>query len=138
MPKKRLATRATSAPSARQFTSLEVPLYYQLAGVLQVQVRKGRYAAGDRIPTEAELVGEYGVSRITVRQALASLEQEGLVRREVGRGTFVNEHRPFVGELKVEGSLDDLISVGLYTSVKLLSSRTVLASRDDADKLGLV
>lgn len=138
MPRKRVRSKdGSAAAGAGQFTSLEVPLYYQLAGVLREQILSGRFATGDRIPTEAELVADYGVSRITVRQALASLEHEGLVRREVGRGTFVNEHRPFVGELRVEGSLDDLISIGLFTSVKLLSVRTVTASRDDADMLGV-
>lgn len=136
MPKHR-NQKAAAAPPPGRFTSLEVPLYYQLAGVLREQILSGRFATGDRIPTEAELVAEYGVSRITVRQALASLEQEGLVRREVGRGTFVTEHRPFVAELRVEGSLDDLISIGLFTSVKLLSVRTVTANRSDAEMLGL-
>lgn len=128
---------AARPKTAAQFTSSEVPLYYQLAGVLREHILSGRFGTGDRIPTEAELVQEYGVSRITVRQALSSLEQEGLVRREVGRGTFVNEHRTFKGELKVEGSLDDLISIGLFTSVKLLSLRTVTAARDEAAMLGV-
>lgn len=97
----------------------------------------GRFALGDRIPTEAELVAEYGVSRITVRQALTLLDKEGLVRREVGRGTFVTEATPFTGEQKVEGSLDDLISIGLFTSVKLIDLHTVKATRADAAKLGL-
>jgi GntR family transcriptional regulator len=119
------------------FTSAEVPLYYQLAGVLREQILSGRFGTGDRIPTEVELVKSYGVSRITVRQALASLEKEGLVRREVGRGTFVNEQRPFTGELKVEGSLDDLISIGMFTSVKLLGVRTVKATPDEAAMLKL-
>lgn len=119
------------------FVSSGVPLYYQLAGVLREQILSGRFASGDRLPTEADLVAEYGVSRITVRQALASLEQEGLVRREVGRGTFVGERRPFSGTLKVEGSLDDLISIGLFTSVKLLDLRTVKATREEAAILRL-
>lgn len=138
MPKKTTTPTAPAAGSgAAHFTSEEVPLYYQLAGVLREHILSGRFSTGDRIPTEAELVSEYGVSRITVRQALHSLEQEGLVRREVGRGTFVNEHRSFKGELKVEGSLDDLISIGLFTSVKLLSVRAVTATRDDAEALGV-
>jgi GntR family transcriptional regulator len=105
--------------------------------VLREQILSGRFAEGDRIPTEAELVADYGVSRITVRQALSSLEHEGLLRREVGRGTFVKQQRAFKGELKVEGSLDDLISIGLFTSVKLLDVRTVTATPDEAAMLKL-
>ena len=123
--------------SAPRFASSEVPLYSQLASVLREQVLSGRFALGNRIPTEVELVKEYGVSRITVRQALTLLDKEGLVRREVGRGTFVTEAKPFTGEQRVEGSLDDLISIGRFTSVKLLDVHTLKATRADAAKLGL-
>ncbi len=120
-----------------RFISAEVPLYSQLASILREQLLSGRLATGDRIPTEAELGAEYSVSRITVRQALAVLEQEGFLRREVGRGTFVKDRRPFSGELKVEGSLDDLMSLGAFTSVKLLDVHTVKATRADAEPLGV-
>ncbi|MBI2221986.1 MAG: GntR family transcriptional regulator [Acidobacteria bacterium] len=131
------STGAERQPRSKEFFSSEVPLYYQLAAVLREQILSGRFAAGDRIPTEAELVEHYGVSRITVRQALSSLEQEGFVQRQVGRGTFVRERRTFSGELKVEGSLDDLISIGQFTSVKLVDLRTVKASGADAEVLGV-
>ncbi len=135
MAPRRTAERA-SAPGPG-FLSSEVPLYFQLASVLREQILSGRYAMGDQVPTEAALVGEYGVSRITVRQALTMLEREGLVRREVGRGTFVTEAHQFTGEQKVEGSLDDLISLGYFTSVKVVDIRTVKANRADAAILGL-
>ncbi len=66
--------------AAPRFAFDAVPLYYQLGSVLREQITSGRFTPGDRIPTEAELAGEYGVSRITVRQALAALEEEGLIR----------------------------------------------------------
>jgi len=135
MSRHRSAGRGASAQT--RFASSEIPLYFQLASVLREQVLSGHFSTGDRIPTEAELVTEYGVSRITVRQALTLLEKDGLVRREVGRGTFVTEARPFTGEMAVEGSLDDLISLGMFTSVKLLDIHTVKATRVDAAKLGI-
>ena len=49
----------------------------------------GEFPVGTQIPTEVVLVEDYGVSRITVRQALRAIEDEGLIRREAGRGTFV-------------------------------------------------
>jgi GntR family transcriptional regulator len=114
---------------------MEVPLYYQLAGILRELVQWGEFAESGRIPTEAELASQYGVSRITVRQALASLERDGLIAREVGRGTFVRPQRRKTAALKVEGSLDDLISIGLFTSVKVLDLRTVKATREQAGAL---
>lgn len=118
------------------FHDRSVPLYYQLANVLTEKIVSRELGTGDRLPTEVELVEEYGISRITVRQALRLLEEEGLIRREVGRGTFVNEYRPFTGALKLEGSLEDVISLGL-TAVKVVEIKTVKASADDALKMGL-
>jgi GntR family transcriptional regulator len=112
-----------------------VPLYYQLGSVLREKIQSGHFAAGDRIPTEAELSEAYGVSRITVRQALSALEEEGLIRREAGRGTFVSELRRFTGAMKVEGSLDDLITMAMTTSVRLLDLRSVRATPQQAERL---
>jgi GntR family transcriptional regulator len=136
---KSLARRSAGRGPERapRFITDEVPLYYQLGGLLREKVVSGEFAVGARIPTEADLVGEYGVSRITVRQALGALEKEGLIRREAGRGTFVTDHQPFTGTLKVEGSLDDIISLGLVTQVKVLDLRTVKASAAEAEALGL-
>jgi GntR family transcriptional regulator len=115
----------------------QVPRYYQLQNILLGKITAGEFAADSRIPTEAALVKEYGISRITVRQALRALENEGLIRREPGRGTFVNEQDSFSGSLKFEGSLDELISLGLSDSVEILTIGTVLALHTDAEKLGL-
>jgi GntR family transcriptional regulator len=115
-----------------QFVSKEVPLYYQLASLLREAISAGRYPPAARIPTEADLVHEYGLSRITVRQALRSLEEEGLIRREPGRGTFVTDRQPFTGKLALDGTLDDLISLGLSTSVKLVDIAEVTATPEDS------
>lgn len=128
---------ATSAPKTR-FVTDAVPLYYQLESVLREKIFSGQFASQERIPTEAELAVEYGVSRITVRQALSALEEEGLVRRKAGLGTFVSELPAFSGDLKVEGSLDHLLSMGHATSIQLLDLRTVEATPQQAERLGLV
>jgi GntR family transcriptional regulator len=126
-----------SATAASRFATSEVPLYYQLATILREQILAGAYAPGQQIPTEAELVEAYGVSRITVRQALKSLEGRQLIRREAGRGTFVSPDLPLPDSLRMNGSLDDLISMGLATSVRLLDLREVIASRDDETTFGI-
>ena len=69
-----------------------VPLYYQLELHLRNAIESGRYPPGARIPTESELARSFGVSRITVREALRRLEEDGLLSRTRGRGSFVLPH----------------------------------------------
>ena len=66
-----------------------IPLWYQLADLLRARISAGQLPLGSRLPTERRLAEQYGVSLITVRQALASLADDSMIRRERGRGTFV-------------------------------------------------
>jgi GntR family transcriptional regulator len=70
-----------------------IPFYFQLTELLAREIESGRWAAGERLPSEPAICAQFGVSRTTVRQALAALESEGLIQREKGRGTFVAEPR---------------------------------------------
>jgi GntR family transcriptional regulator len=69
------------------------PKYRQVAGVLRDRIRSGALAPGDRVPSEAELVAEFGFDRGTVREAVKVLRKEGLVDVIHGRGTFVRRRR---------------------------------------------
>lgn len=69
------------------------PLYVQLADEIAGGIQRGELRPGDRVASEPELVRRHGVSRATAVRALEHLEQSGLVRREQGRGTFVEEAR---------------------------------------------
>ncbi len=68
-----------------------LPKYYQLAQTLSGQISSGALKPNDQLPTEDELSQRYGLSRGTVREAMRLLENDGLVRRERGRGTFVSD-----------------------------------------------
>lgn len=68
-----------------------IPLYLQLSEILLGEIKLGKWAVDSQIPTEPELSERFDVARGTVRQALAKLESDGYLRRERGRGTFVNE-----------------------------------------------
>lgn len=101
-----------------------IPLYVQLADALRRRVRE-RHRPGDRFATVEQLGGEFGVALVTVRQALAILEEEGLVNRARGRGTVVLEPPPASGRFHLSTALDDLIESTRDTTPRIL--RTTLA-----------
>ena len=68
-----------------------VPLYRQMRDTLRQWIETGVYKPGDILPPEPDLESQFEVSRITVRQAIVELVQEGLLERERGKGTFVRE-----------------------------------------------
>ena len=70
-----------------------VPFYFQLAELLEQEINQDRWKQDARLPSENELCEHFELSRTTVRQALARLEQEGMIRRERGRGTYVSDAR---------------------------------------------
>jgi len=78
-----------SAAATHDLAAPPSPRYYQVYVSLRAWVRDGTYGPGAQIPTEAELCDMFGVSRITVRKALADLVHEGWLVRHQGRGTFV-------------------------------------------------
>ncbi len=97
-----------------------IPLYYQLETVLRKKILSGDCAPETPLPSEDALAQEYSVSRITVRQALASLEQDGLVVRQRGKGTFVSKEAQAVELPRFTGSIEDLMLMGLRTATQVL------------------
>lgn len=71
-----------------------VPLHRQLFLVLHDEIDRGVIAPGDALPTEQTLCDQFGVSRITVRRALADLAEQGYIERRHGVGSFVRQHGP--------------------------------------------
>src|SRR3546814_13031560 len=75
-------------------------MYLQLSTLMRRRISVGEWPQDMRLPALEELMQEFGVARVTVRQALALLEGEGLVTRKQGRGTFVTgspEERHWLG-----------------------------------------
>jgi DNA-binding GntR family transcriptional regulator len=104
-----------------------------VASGLRQAIAAGRYPAGQRLPTEAELVATTGLSRQTVRRAFQELASEGAVYRVRGRGTFAV---PGDGKyLRSFGSIDDLMALSLDTEMQVVEPLHVLASLDAADQL---
>jgi GntR family transcriptional regulator len=92
--------------------SSPVPLYFQVANVVQARIFAGTLQAGAPIGTEKELAEEFGVSRITVRKALEVLRADGLLKIERGRGSFVAESPRPVAPTALHLFLDDVIARG--------------------------
>jgi GntR family transcriptional regulator len=68
-------------------------MYRQLAAILRGPILSGTYAVGSALPTEAEIAGRFGVSLITVRQALRDLETDGLIRKRAAKPAVVARRR---------------------------------------------
>lgn len=68
-----------------------IPVYYQLKQDIKEKIHQGIWKTGECISSEREITESYAVSRMTVRQALGELVQEGILKREKGKGTFVCE-----------------------------------------------
>ncbi len=66
------------------------PLYVQVASVMRQRIETGYWVEGDKISTLEELEGEFGVARVTIRQAIEMLREEDLLDAQQGRGTFVS------------------------------------------------
>jgi GntR family transcriptional regulator len=89
-----ITVQKTSGKAAPVSTDAGVPLHRQLFLVLHDEIDRGVIAPGDPLPTEQTLCDQFGVSRITVRRALADLAEQGYIERRQGVGSFVREHGP--------------------------------------------
>lgn len=76
-----------------------LPKHKELRESLRAAILGGSFKAGDRLPSENELVARYGVSRPTVREALGALVQEGVLERFQGKGTFVSGTRTAIRDI---------------------------------------
>jgi GntR family transcriptional regulator len=111
-----------------------LPLYHQLHEVLYEKIRKD-WKPGDRLPTEAELVESYGISRITVRRVLDMLTQEGLIYRQAGRGTFVAHATLEQGLSHIVSFTEDMQRRGFTASTRVLFAGLIPAPDHIADRL---
>jgi GntR family transcriptional regulator len=89
-----------------------MPLYYQLAELLREHIRSGKLAPGAQIPPERTLSEQHGISRMTVRQALAYLEREGTLVVRHGLGTFVAAPKLTYDALHLLGFTEEVLRHG--------------------------
>ena len=70
--------------------NISTPAYQQVRELILQQIKSGKIKPEEKIPSESQLCNIYNISRITVRQAVASLINDGLLHTAPGKGTFVN------------------------------------------------
>ncbi|MDR1605658.1 MAG: GntR family transcriptional regulator [Streptococcaceae bacterium] len=112
-------------------------IYIQIHDEIKHRVETGSYKVGQRLPSERTMAEMFGVSRMTLRQAVTSLVEEGILTRHIGSGTFVASDR--VRE-KMRGttSFTEIIkNLGKIPSSKVLTYQKTNANEVECDKLGL-
>lgn len=104
------------------------PIYMQIKRYILDCIKEGTYRSGDRIPSERTLSDDFGASRMTIRQAVNELVNEGKLYREQGRGTFVASPKFFQNNLK--SFTQTLIEKGHAPSTEVLEFSVVHSLKD--------
>jgi GntR family transcriptional regulator, N-acetylglucosamine utilization regulator len=113
------------------------PLHLQLTALLRQRIISNELEADSRLPSEREMCDQFGISRITVRKAMAALQNEGLIYTTVGKGTYVAVQK-LKEELRPLSSFtEDLERRGLVASSQVLAAEIVGADDDLVGKLRL-
>jgi GntR family transcriptional regulator len=97
------------------------PLYVQIKDTLRQRILDGVYAPHERLPSENELMTLFDVSRITVRQALRDLHNEGLVFSAQGKGTFVSKPKAVQDVQQLQGLEEAMVAKGYVARTRLVS-----------------
>ena len=103
--------------------------YAQIADIFRQRIARGIWTQGFRLPANEELAAEFGVSRVTIRQAVDLLSRDGVIEAQQGRGTFVTGSVRHDRWLKVETTLSDLAEMYRDTSPEIIN---ISESRSDA------
>lgn len=99
-----------------------VPLYQQLKNKIKKDIRTGILKPGDKLPSEAQMQAEYGLSRVTVRNAMADLEGEGYIIKVQGKGSFVSESDMLRLPVGVTSFSEDARLQGVELTSKVISA----------------
>lgn len=143
-PRPAQAGQETPGPEAEHAPPLQlgvdrtspVPLYYQLSQQLEAAIERGRLAPGSLLGNEIELAGRLGLSRPTVRQAIQSLVDKGLLVRRRGVGTQV-VHSQVKRPLELSSLYDDLEAAGQRPATRVLRNTVEPATAEVAAALGV-
>jgi GntR family transcriptional regulator len=124
------------------------PVYKQIADHLRTAIERGRLREGDQLPSEAQLMDYYGVARMTIRNAMRLLQDEGLVTAEHGKGSYVRRRPPvrrlasdrFAQRHRKEGKaafITEAEHVGATPDVDMINVSELRPPAEVADRLGI-
>lgn len=114
-----------------------LPPYARIKQALKDGLAAGTWAAGEQMPSEAELVAQHGVSRMTVNRALKELQAEGLVERVQGVGTFAARLHRVSSTLTLRDLHEEIEARGHRHHARVVDQRRVRSSSALATQLGL-
>lgn len=116
-----------------------VPMYIQIIKYLTEEIENGTYRVSEQIPPETTLAEHFGVSRITVTNAIQRMVQEGILYRIQGKGTFVAPKKKMEHRLSSLVSFtDDMLSRGYTPQNKMLEFELTIPPENVSQKLGLL
>lgn len=115
----------------------KTPVWQAIAQALRADIAEGRFARGDKLPTEAALAARFGVNRHTVRHGLAQLVEEGLVRTRRGAGAFVAAEPTDYPLSRRVSFTENLRRAGRQPGRQILSLETRAASVTEAEALAV-
>jgi GntR family transcriptional regulator len=118
--RRQAVTDRTRHGSADRVVSEFVPRYYQVYAMIQQRLREGEWAPDKPMPTEQEFAASFGVSRVTVRKALNMLQEDKLILRQQGRGTFASRAPRRQNRANFGGLLENIADFELHTRVRVL------------------
>ncbi len=116
---------------------MEIPTYIKIHDAIKKEIDMERWQIGQRLPSERDLAEQYAVSRMTLRQAVTLLVDEGILERRVGSGTYVASHRV---QEKMRGttSFTEIVSSqGKTPSSKVISYQRKIANDTEIKRLQL-
>lgn len=134
---RKTASITTQNQQTQEFWVDPRPRYQQIKQFIGDAIRQQSYAAGDKIPTEAELVEQFEVSRMTVNKALRDLVQEGLLVRYPGLGTFVAPPKAESPLTEVRNIAEEVRARGHHYTSQVLALREQTANEQVAMQLGI-
>ena len=126
---------ALSRPPAKSARDVPLALYQQVKEHVLRKISDGSWAAGVRIPSEQELVQEFGVARMTANRALRELAEQGVIVRVAGVGSFVAEEKQQSTLLRIANIGEEIAQRGHDHRFELISMNRESASLEVAAAL---
>lgn len=114
-----------------------IPMYKQIINILNEQIENGELNPGDKLPSEAELMERYQVSRITIRSAISELEEDGLVVRSRGKGTFIASKKTLYSADDQIGFTHSCQQEGKVATTEVLEVSWIYPTLSDTEFFGI-